>query len=107
MLIEPGHLWLAVGSAQQIRVAALKTSRTPPLGVGAQDAVFVMDAHFLFVDPRHAFPVFLLGDQSQILTDPALLPALPLQAASSITCEQLAHARAFVLALTAPSLPAQ
>lgn len=60
-----------------------------------------MDAHFLFVDPRHGFPVFLFGEQSQIFTDPVLFPPLCLQAISSVGSDQLCRERDFVHTLTA------
>ena len=72
---DGSHLWMALGT--EVKLVAIKLNK-PRVQLQPSQLICVLDVSFMYLDPRHAFPVFLFSEQSQLILDVARIPPMAL-----------------------------
>jgi hypothetical protein len=69
---DGGHLWMVLGT--EVKLVAIKLNK-PRIQLQPFQLICVLDVSFMYFDPRHAFPVFLFSEQSQLILDAVRIPS--------------------------------
>lgn len=68
MLAAADHLWVLIGE-REVKLVGIKVPSNKRIGITSSRHLMIMDVSFLYLDPRHGFPVFLFTEHSQLKTD--------------------------------------